>query len=195
MSLSANNKRRAASVKASFLELPVLTDHVREWGNCHRCEIGCLAFKHVFFRGTVPCDVCYIGEGPGKTEDVTGIPFIGRAGKLLDKWIAAAGNRSNCITNTVLCRPTDRRDGPNRPPTSREVSNCHPRLMDFLQKIARPKVIVALGTVAYMQTSDLDVPRLDLRHPAYILRLGGDDTAINRIQVAKLVGFLKKELG
>jgi uracil-DNA glycosylase len=148
--------------------------HRADWQNCAKCNIGLLAHTHVFARGTLPCDILFIGEGPGRSEDALGKPFVGKAGELLQKWIDnARANRFNAstrdqritalfepefhssvssftfaITNTVLCRPTDSVGGSNRPPTDEEVNNCSPRFEHFVRQIAKPKAVVLLGRIA-----------------------------------------------
>ena len=113
-----------------------IADHLYGWHECTKCLIGKMAHKHVFYRGDVPCDLLLIGEAPGKTEDAVGQPFVGKSGKLLDEWLIevrlilaelnlVAGSSHQplpkfAITNTVCCRPMDRRGGPNRPPSLQE---------------------------------------------------------------------------
>lgn len=168
--------------------------HSQKWERCDKCDIGLFAHKHVFARGTLPCDILFVGEAPGKAEDVEGIPFVGKAGKLLDQWITAAGTAevlapdgvqlmgdlisrtfTYAITNVVLCRPCDARGEPNRRPTFTEIENCRPRLNEFILRAARPKALVLLGSVAKSATPKWEgLPRLNLCHPAYCLRQGGE---------------------
>jgi len=86
----------------------------------------------------------FVGEGPGGDEDATGRPFVGRAGKLLDKILASAGidRRAVYITNIVKCRPPK-----NRTPYPNEVNTCFPYLMGQIELI-QPKIIVTLGAPA-----------------------------------------------
>lgn len=158
--------------------------HVREWEECTKCEIGKIAHEHVFCRGTLPCDLLFVGEGPGKTEDVMGRPFVGQAGRLLDLWMHEANMHvaasryihipvKFAVTNLVLCRPCDRLGGPNRAPTPCEQGNCRPRLSHFLQEIARPRGLVTLGKVAAANLPSYELPRLELIHPAAVIRNGG----------------------
>jgi DNA polymerase len=85
-----------------------------------------------------------IGEAPGEQEDITGIPFVGRAGKFLDSVLAELGVDRSCvfITNVVRCRPPG-----NRKPTDEEISQCLPNLVAELKSV-RPSIVVALGAVA-----------------------------------------------
>ena len=141
---------------------------------CRRCEISALACKHAFYRGQVPADIVFVGEGPGKTEDVMGQPFVGASGRLLDKWIAYAHRVRDfrfAITNLLACRATDSIGGDNRKPTTEEIVNCRQRLLDFLL-YTQPVGIVRLGRVA-QENLPTDLPVLDLFHPAYVLRCGG----------------------
>lgn len=172
--------------------------HYTDWHSCTRCAIGDKAFHHVFIRGTIPCNVLLIGEGPGLTEDLTGYPFTGAAGKLLDKWLAPYTTLRFAITNTVACRPTHKLDGKvrNRPPTPLEQNNCRPRLGEAIH-MADPEAVIFLGQIA--AEGEIIFPpkckrRLGLYHPAYILRSGGDGSPLDRIERAKLGNFLEEIL-
>lgn len=166
--------------------------HRARWSDCVRCEIGRIATKHVFARGTLPCDILFIGEAPGVSEDALGKPFVGESGDVLDKWILETqtavidedckGRRqrlpdsgfSYAITNTVCCRPTDAPGGKNRAPSPEEQSNCGQRFLRFVD-IAAPRGVVLLGKVAENRWFDVDspIPKLAVYHPAYLLRSGG----------------------
>jgi DNA polymerase len=123
----------------------------------------------------------FIGEGPGENEDLTGRPFVGRAGELLDKQIAAMGFARSAvyICNIVKCRPPE-----NRAPMPDETSACTPYLMRQIE-LVRPSVIVTLGLPATQFLLETKSPMKDLRgrwhdfrgialmptyHPAYVLR-------------------------
>jgi DNA polymerase len=133
-------------------------------------------------RGLLPADVLLIGEAPGKSEDVTGLPFIGRAGDILNEGIKLALTLAEIdpseaprvfITNVVFCRPTDEAGGPNRQPTAAEAAACFPNLQRVYNR-AMPKVVVLLGKVPVRYVGrafDCQTARLD--HPAYIARRGG----------------------
>lgn len=187
--------------------------HYTTWNNCVRCRIG-IGARHVFARGTVPCDVLFVGEAPGETEAVVGLPFVGRSGKLLDGWIREAEdataltewvNRDDgihcdphtrllftyAVTNTVLCRPTTPQGG-NRPPTGIEMANCYQRLIDFIVKVARPKLVVTLGVIAKNQTPIWTMPILNLAHPSWVLRQGGKGSTADNQQRERLCQFLKQ---
>jgi len=149
---------------------------------CPRCRLCESRTNTVFGEGDSDARLFFIGEGPGETEDTTGRPFVGRAGELLDKMIAAMGLRRDdvYIANIVKCRPPN-----NRVPMPDEVATCTPYLERQIE-IIRPQVIVTLGLPAlkYM-TND---PKLTMGksrgnwrewrgiklmptfHPAYILR-------------------------
>jgi uracil-DNA glycosylase len=185
--------------------------HYEVWAPCTRCRIGSFARNHVFCRGTLPCDVLFIGEAPGVTEDLTGWPFVGEAGKILDRWIASAmesrfhalphGHQietvyhglpefTYAITNTVLCRPCNGPAERNRAPQGSESLNCSPRLEEFVDTIAQPKLIITLGTPARHAVESLlslKVYREALRHPAWVLRQGGMYSVADRHEEAKLV--------
>lgn len=115
---------------------------------CTACETAEKRRNVVFGEGNPESPLVLVGEGPGDQEDATGRPFVGRAGQLLDRALAANGlDRSHVyICNTVKCRACDWVDGKprNRPPTDLETFNCRRWLVPQLAAIA-PKVILAIG--------------------------------------------------
>ena len=128
-------------------------------------------------------DVMFVGEAPGRDEDVQGRPFVGAAGKLLDKMIAAMGyaREQVFIANVLKCRPPQ-----NRTPTPEEMSVCLPYLRRQIA-LVRPRTLVALGATAYRGLTgnplasltrargiwtDFDgIPMMPTFHPAYLLRV------------------------
>jgi uracil-DNA glycosylase family 4 len=150
-------------------------------GDCTRCKLHKGRNKIVFGDGNPKAELVFVGEGPGHDEDVQGLPFVGRAGKLLTQMIEAMGLRRKdvYICNVVKCRPPE-----NRAPEKEEVATCSPFLLRQIDAIA-PKVIVCLGSVAaqtLLETnrgiSQFRGQWLEFRgrkllatyHPAYLLR-------------------------
>lgn len=150
-------------------------------GDCTRCKLHKHRHTIVFGDGNPKADLVFVGEGPGADEDAQGLPFVGRAGKLLTQMIEAMGlqRKDVYICNVVKCRPPE-----NRTPEDDEISTCSPFLLRQLEVIS-PKVIVCLGAVAaktLLQTnrgiSHFRGQWLDFRnskliatyHPAYLLR-------------------------
>ena len=150
-------------------------------GECTRCKLHSTRHKIVFGDGNPKAELVFVGEGPGADEDAQGLPFVGRAGKLLTQMIEAMGlqRKDVYICNVVKCRPPE-----NRQPEEDEVSTCSPFLLRQIDTIA-PKVIVCLGAVAaktLLQTnrgiSQFRGEWLEFRgrkllatyHPAYLLR-------------------------
>jgi uracil-DNA glycosylase len=121
--------------------LTVLADAVK---GCTRCVLHEARTQTVFARGNGSSGLCFIGEGPGADEDAQGFPFVGAAGQLLDKMIAAMGIERDdvYVCNIVKCRPPK-----NRTPEPEEMSACMPHLTEQLALI-EPQVIVALGKTA-----------------------------------------------
>ena len=113
-------------------------------GDCTRCKLHKGRNKLVYGDGNPEAQLVFVGEGPGADEDMQGLPFVGRAGKLLTQMIEAMGlqRRDVYICNVVKCRPPE-----NRTPEPDEVATCSPFLLRQLDAI-RPKVIVCLGAVA-----------------------------------------------
>src|SRR5271167_502337 len=113
--------------------------------NCQRCKLAKLGRKQIVFgTGDAHAELMFIGEGPGADEDQQGLPFVGRAGQLLNNMISAMGLKREqvYIANIVKCRPPQ-----NRTPERDECDTCLPFLMRQIGVI-RPKVIVALGATA-----------------------------------------------
>ena len=150
-------------------------------GDCTRCKLHSTRHTIVFGDGNPKAELVFVGEGPGADEDAQGLPFVGRAGKLLTQMIEAMGlqRKDVYICNVVKCRPPE-----NRLPEEDEVKTCSPFLFRQLDVIA-PKVIVCLGAVAaktLLQTnrsiSQFRGQWLEYRgrklmatyHPAYLLR-------------------------
>ena len=112
--------------------------------SCQKCPLSQTRQNVVFGVGNPKADIVFVGEAPGKQEDLEGVPFVGRAGKLLDKILAAIElTRDDVyICNILKCRPPKNRD-----PIPSEVENCEPYLINQLHLIS-PKLIVALGRIS-----------------------------------------------
>ena len=155
---------------------------------CGKCPYGQGQHNHIVFGdGNVDAEVMFIGEAPGADEDREGVPFIGRAGQLLNKIIATMGFQREdvYVANVLKCRPdTPGQTYGNRPPTQAEMHSCRPCLFEQIDIIG-PKVIVALGATAMKGLLDNDEPMGKLRghfhdfkgipvmatyHPSYLLR-------------------------
>jgi len=153
-----------------------------EIGDCTRCKLHAGRTNLVFGEGNPKADLMFVGEAPGRDEDIKGEPFVGRAGKLLTKIIEAIGLDRNdvYIANVIKCRPPQ-----NRNPEPDEVETCEPFLFSQIDAI-QPRVIVALGAFAVRTLlRDDKTPISKLRgrqysyrgttliptfHPAYLLR-------------------------
>ena len=149
--------------------------------SCTACELCKTRTNCVFGTGNVNADVLFVGEAPGDNEDKMGIPFVGRAGKLLDQYLFAVDipRESVYIANILKCRPPKNRD-----PLPAEEDAC----IDFLRrqvKLIRPKVIVCLGRISAMRLikPDFKITKehgewfekngylmTAVYHPAYLLR-------------------------
>jgi uracil-DNA glycosylase len=153
-------------------------------GDCTRCKLSKGRTKIVFGTGNPNADLMFVGEGPGRDEDLSGEPFVGRAGRLLTDMIKAMGLQREdvYIANVVKCRPPE-----NRLPEKDEITTCSPFLMRQIDVI-KPKVICTLGSCSaqmLLQTtqgiSKLRGEWFDFRdsklmptyHPAYLLRNPG----------------------
>ena len=124
-------------------KLRVILDEIGP--NCQRCKLAGLGRKQIVFgTGDAQAELMFVGEGPGADEDEQGLPFVGRAGQLLNNMITAMGLKREqvYIANIVKCRPPG-----NRTPERDECETCSPFLMRQI-RVVRPKVIVALGATA-----------------------------------------------
>lgn len=129
--------------------------HVRNWKHCDRCESARTRHQVCLLRGTIPCDVLFIGEAPGESEDTLGRPFVGPAGILLNSIVSRAiGNRATvAFTNLVGCIPVE--DGTNKAtePSDESIEACAPRLQEIV-KIASPRLIVCVGKLASVKVGE-----------------------------------------
>ena len=149
------------------------------------CNLRHSAKTLVFADGNPQADVMFIGEAPGREEDIQGMPFVGRAGQLLDRMLAAIGldRQTAYITNMIPWRPPG-----NRTPAPHEIELCRP----FIERhvaLASPKIVVMLGNVASksllhtdkgilslrgtwmeFKAGETSIPALPTLHPAYLLR-------------------------
>lgn len=170
-------------------QLEVIAGHVRR---CLRCDLHRTRTHAVPGEGDPQAKLMLVGEGPGKSEDAMGRPFVGKSGELLDEMLEAADipRVSVFITNIVKCRSADIVGGRlhNRPPLSEEVSACRTYLVRQVE-IVRPRVILCLGASAAKGVIDaafnitqqrgewfegpLGAKIMATFHPAYILRGGG----------------------
>ena len=152
-----------------------------EIGDCTRCALHTGRNKLVFADGDPNARLMFVGEGPGADEDAQGLPFVGRAGQLLNNMIAAMGLKREevYIANVVKCRPPG-----NRTPEPDEANTCTPFLFRQID-VVRPQVLVALGATAATYLLGQRQPLAGLRgrvhafrgsqlivtyHPAYLLR-------------------------
>ena len=168
---------------------------------CRLCAIGSQRRNNVYGEGDPCARLMIVGEGPGETEDLLGRPFVGRAGQLLERMLAAIdlAREDVYICNTVKCRPTS--PGPrgpkNRAPDPAEMANCRPYLDEQID-IIRPGAILALGAPAAKSflgnefsigkmrgtwyEGPLGIPLIATYHPAYLLRqTGGELEGVKRL--------------
>ncbi|HBD09230.1 MAG TPA: uracil-DNA glycosylase [Syntrophobacteraceae bacterium] len=152
-----------------------------ELGDCQRCRLHESRTTLVFGDGSPAARLVFVGEAPGYDEDQQGLPFVGRAGRLLDRMILAMGMKRSevYICNVVKCRPPQ-----NRNPSADEVVACSPFLFRQIEAI-QPQVICLLGNYAtqtlLQTTSNISqlrgkdrfwrgIPVVATFHPAYLLR-------------------------
>ena len=151
-------------------------------GECKRCKLHSGRIRLVFGEGNPKARLVFVGEGPGREEDIEGRPFVGEAGRLLTKIIESGMGLKReevYICNVVKCRPPE-----NRTPERDEAEACLPYLKEQIRMI-RPEVICTLGRTAAQELlgrnfriteergswqSFMDIPVMPTYHPAYIIR-------------------------
>lgn len=128
---------------------------------CKKCQLCETRKNTVIFDGNEFAKLMFIGEGPGEQEDLTGIPFVGRAGQLLDKILEAAKidrKKETYICNVVKCRPPD-----NRVPSEAEAKNCIDYLKWQISKV-NPQIVVFLGATALKYALGMKDPKITKLH-------------------------------
>lgn len=166
--------------------------------DCRRCDLHKTRRNVVIGRGSIPAEILFLGEAPGKSEDMIGEPFIGAAGKLLDEIIVNAvrlsesGIKPYYITNTVMCRPTDSIVGDNRAPAPHEIAACASHVMTIF-KIIHPKIVVFVGKVAERFYKKEFSNNITILHPAFILRQGGKNSPLF-LQTSRVLSEIIKKL-
>jgi uracil-DNA glycosylase family protein len=171
-----------------------LAELARQVAVCTKCDLSLSRTNTVFGGGDPYSPLMLVGEGPGENEDATGLPFVGRAGKLLDDILAAVNltRQQVYLTNIVKCRAAVEEGGrlKNRQPRTSEIRACNPYLQGQREAV-KPKIILCLGGPAAKTIIDKDfritkdrgkwydleggVKAMATFHPAYILRQRGED--------------------
>lgn len=165
---------------------------------CQLCKLSRTRTQSVFGEGKPNAELMFIGEGPGRQEDLSGRPFVGPAGQLLTRMIEKGMGLARSevyITNIVKCRPTvDLLFEKDRPPDAEEQKSCAPYLLEQI-KMIQPKVLVAVGGPAskFLLKTTVGITRLrgkwhefqnipvmPIYHPSYILRNGGEQSPLKR---------------
>jgi uracil-DNA glycosylase family 4 len=121
-----------------------LVEVYHEAADCQRCALAATRTQVVFGAGNADAELMFVGEAPGAEEDRQGLPFVGRAGQLLNELLAGIGltRQDVFVVNVLKCRPPGNRD-----PQPAEIESCHPYLMQQVELI-EPKVIATLGNFA-----------------------------------------------
>jgi uracil-DNA glycosylase len=184
-----------------------LTQLAGEVAGCTKCALSKTRIQTVFARGNSLARLCFVGEAPGADEDEQGLPFVGRAGQLLDRMIAAMGldaAKDVYVCNILKCRPPG-----NRRPEPEEITSCIPYLHEQLA-LVKPRVVVAMGNTAVAALLDTRLGITKLRgqwklyrgatlvmptyHPSYLLRPSPQQTEAKR-QAWEDLQLVMKELG
>ena len=124
---------------------PTMTQLAQHCNQCHRCGLGDSRTHAVVGRGNLQAPIMIVGEAPGQNEDETGLPFVGKAGQLLEKILASVNlvpEQDIYIANVIKCRPPA-----NRVPTTEEVAACKPYLLEQI-RLVDPKIILLTGATS-----------------------------------------------
>ncbi len=150
-----------------------LEELCQKCASCKKCELGNTRTNLVFGAGNKNAKLMFVGEAPGEQEDLSGIPFVGRAGKLFDKYLEAVGiSRDEVyIANMLKCRPPKNRD-----PLPAEQDICIEYLREQV-KIIKPKMIVCLGRISAMRLISPDY-KITKEHGVWVKKGQYDMTAV-----------------
>lgn len=189
-------KAKPEQAKFKFSEGRIKWSEFREkWKDCEACPLHTTRHRIVLAKGSVPCDVLFVGEAPGKSEDTAGLPFHGPAGKLLDEMVDEAtkdfivGELCDddvepfrprvAYTNILCCIPAEE-DGTKienlgeHPHAAEYAKACSARLVEFITRVAQPKLVVCVGkySTKYLKkfVPHRDFQYVEITHPAAILR-------------------------
>lgn len=154
--------------------------HVLNWSSCERCDLCSGRRKVCLFRGNpeTECDVLFVGEAPGESEDIDGRPFTGPAGQKLDMAFARAqglygGIVTACFTNLVGCYPRKAKQTDDHRPPVNAILACMPRLHEIVS-LTQPRLLVCVGTLAaeWIMTGPTfrDTYSIQIQHPSAVLR-------------------------
>lgn len=155
--------------------------HVAKWRGCQRCPLAAGRTNVTFVRGKLPCDVLFVGEAPGQSEDTVGLPFVGPAGRLLDEIVdrAFAGKTPRtAFTNLVACFPAAAKATDDHRPPIEAINVCGPNKLRELVGLAKPRLVVCVGATAAKHIGMAVDPAgpaeiIEIVHPAFILRADG----------------------
>ncbi len=185
----------------------ILSETKKVCERCYNCPLGKTRTNLVFSDGNLHAKLLLIGEAPGHTEDIRGLPFVGRAGQLLDKILLSQNitrEKDIYICNTVKCRPPE-----NRVPTPEEKAICRVYL-DAQISIIKPKIILLCGATAVKSMLDTNEGISKIRgqwfegpygskmmpifHPSYLLRNQSNEKGSPRWLMWKDIELIKSEL-
>ncbi|KJH73523.1 uracil-DNA glycosylase [Aliterella atlantica] len=159
-----------------------ITEIAQHCNQCHRCGLGDSRTHAVVGKGDLKAPIMIVGEAPGQNEDETGLPFVGKAGQLLDKILASVNldaKEDAYVCNIIKCRPPN-----NRVPTTDEIAACKPYILEQI-RLVDPKIILLTGATAVKgltgNKSGITKIRgtwiewegrlcMPILHPAYLLR-------------------------
>ena len=165
--------------------------HKEKWSDCTLCDLCEQRKKVVLLKGKIPCDILFVGEAPGQSEDVLGKPFVGPGGHLLDKMIAQTlgDDFRLAFTNLVGCIPKDDDGNKMKEPSNKSIKACGERIREIVN-LTKPEVIVSVGKLPKKWLDKViphrEIPSVQIIHPAAIVRadVSQQGLAIQRTEIA-----------
>lgn len=185
-----------------------------QWDDCRRCPLSKTRYRVIHAGGVLPCNVLVIGEAPGKQEDSSGYPFVGRSGQLLrehilpEVWKRVGRQFDTAFINVIGCAPYRHDEEDNLvsgTPAQEEIDACHDHL-SMLIHFAAPKAVLLLGKTAAKSVSPHvlgrihgsrsrgHVPVCALYHPSYLLRTGGKSSVDTRRTILYATEYIQTQL-
>lgn len=171
--------------------------------NCKSCKLKDFRKYVVPGKGDIPADILFLGEAPGRSENVIGLPFEGVSGKFLHRMIRQAARLtqrninkiipipSYYITNIILCRPCDSLQSGNRKPLSYEVLACKSNLSSIIS-LVNPKIVVFIGKEALKYYKNEFSNFVTITHPSALLRTGGQGSVFYNQNIIILSNVFEK---
>lgn len=149
------------------------TKHEKRWENCQQCELAKVRKNVVLNKGDLPCDILFLSEAPGAAENLLGKAFAGQVShffdSLLEQTVLSEMDLKVAYTYLVACYPKNDTAG-YVPPPKASIKACLPRLYEYIDEVAKPKLIIGLGSLVEKWV-ETDIPMEHIMHPGVVTKL------------------------